>query len=162
MEPLKEVLKKIQQNKFSETQMENFIEDHAGLDPRKLTDLKNEVMVFQQECKSRGKAPHYLNRFERLVSEYLSIATYPADRAKRGGNKTFSSKHKPHKDVIYEWYGKLKSEFGVKTGFYKLCDKIKEKDLDKEEYISTDTPENFNKAYNDWITKQHEKSTSQS
>lgn len=96
-----------------------------------------------------------LKRLIRIIDEKLK--GYKQDNLQKD-NSNFE---KPHKDKVYHWYGKIREENKVKPAFNKLKKKIEEQGLNVQEYIKTDTPENFNKSYTTWKTSQNKKSISQ-
>lgn len=66
--------------------------------------------------------------------------------------------NKPTKDTIYEWYEELKRENEDKAdAFHQLQTEISAQGLDIEEYINTDDPENFDRAYRAWYKKKNSK-----
>ena len=60
---------------------------------------------------------------------------------------------KPHQEVIYEWFGKLKEELQVKPSFWKLKEELINEGLEPEEYGLKDEPYHFNRAYNEWLKR---------
>jgi len=60
----------------------------------------------------------------------------------------------PTKDTIYEWYGQLKTESDNKAeAFDKLQTEIAAQGLESSEYYTTDDPDNFDKAYREWLKR---------
>ncbi|MBO6793546.1 MAG: hypothetical protein JJ895_06530 [Balneolaceae bacterium] len=64
---------------------------------------------------------------------------------------------KPHRDEIYKWFGELRhnSNNNIEEAFSKLCSLITERGLELSEYIKTDTPENFDRAYRKFLNKRN-------
>jgi hypothetical protein len=63
---------------------------------------------------------------------------------------------KPHKHELFLFYGKLRDE-GAKKAFTEMENLIEYLGLKSEDYYSTDTPENFDRAFTDWQKRMMEK-----
>ena len=63
---------------------------------------------------------------------------------------------KPSKDEIYNWYSIHLSSHdnNAEKAFDALISEILFKGLKVEDYIKTDTPENFNRSYRSWLNKK--------
>lgn len=108
----------------------------------------------QWESKLRGIERQIKNKENAVFRLNVKLKYY--QKLKRDNNQSTPHTLKPHKDDIYRKFGELKGVFGVDNAFYKLCDWIEnlECGVDVTDYIKTDTPQNFDKSYREWLKRK--------
>lgn len=60
----------------------------------------------------------------------------------------------PSKDVVYNEYERLKRDFTVEIAFERLIDLINSWGYEPDHFFKTDTAQNFDKSYREWLKKQ--------